>query len=619
MSMFKIKSLTVEGFLAYGKRQRVEFPEQPGVYRIDGFNHVEPRQGSNGSGKTDILRAVSWVRYGKTHDGLFGPTIKSWLRNANNIATEVVEEGEKDGVPYTISRMQSPNKVSLNGRVIDQPELDTFLERNFSLFLASTMFPTSSQSFLSLGATAQMEKISAVLGLDAWDTRADKASKAGKVLKKEVEDLESSIGQIRSRQSVIQTTIAEQLTAQREFDERVDLEKEEDAKKAESLASSMPALPAKPQLSLECPAKAAADEASKEYERTKRLVDKHKQTEDHKTQELSTARKNLDKFSSTPSNTCYACQGIVGADVREAMELGFTAKMDTADKELASAKKILEAAISEKAEAQNLFKKFSAEAVAEEEAQKDLRTAHETDLVAWSKVKTQRANIKAQILEIQEKEYGTFDTKTLTRSRKQLADDNTRLAELEKDLQDKQNAANNHNLLAECFAKIRVAEMERGCAEFAAYMLGAFDTLGLVGYEVDVSCIREVGVKKDPKLEFNVKIKTPCHTDWVPWKSWSDGQQHRLAQAGDTAFSDLAASRCAVVNLDEFWDERTNSLSAQGCVDQMEYLDARAQTQGKVLMVIDHRTGDSPVFQGLLWVDRRKTGSIVSWKTSRTD
>jgi DNA repair exonuclease SbcCD ATPase subunit len=623
MSVYKIKALSIEGYMCFGARQVVHFPQDPGVYRVDGFNHIEPRLGSNGSGKTKLLSAVSWVRYGKTTDGVSGPGIKSWLRTkSTKFMTEVSEEGTKNGEPYVIRRVQEPNSLSLQvgqgsePRIVDQKELDTFLECDYSMFLAMTLFPSTGESFMTIGQTEQGNKLSDVLKLDVWFERSAAASKAAKEFKRKADEAEAQVNELECRQAAHRATIIEQQDLQRVHEAALVEERQQDEARLERLReASAVKIGKRPVLELETPAGDAAVEASKCVDVATAALQAQKREAQRARQLMEKAAHAFEEFDRSPRSKCYACDSEIGAEKRAQHTEKFEAAVHEAKTILSAEERKLELRRTELAAAEAKHHEAAERAQQEYLEQQEARKEHDDLIADWSAKKTKKQRILQDITDLEAKEYVAFNSRTLDRSKKELTQDTAKIQELSQKIENwRQNAAQ-HGFWAEGFAKIRMAEMERACAEFATYMLSAFEVLGLVGWQIVVSCTQEL-LSKETRSKFNIKIKSPSSPDWVDWKSWSGGQKHRLAIAGDMAFADLASARSGVRSLDEFWDERTDTLSREGCEDQMEYLNMRAASRGVSILAIDHRTGDSPVFKGLIWIDRHPTGSKISWKAA---
>ena len=57
------------------------------------------------------------------------------------------------------------------------------------------------------------------------------------------------------------------------------------------------------------------------------------------------------------------------------------------------------------------------------------------------------------------------------------------------------------------------------------------------------------------------------------------------------------------------WDEPTAHLNPQGVSDLLEFLRTRARVENKRIFIVDHRSLDSGLFDGVLTVTRDESGS----------
>lgn len=75
-AFFNFKTLKVEGFMSIGEAY-VSLAER-GLTRVNGFNHHDPGQLSNGSGKSSLFEAIVWCLTGKTTRGTTDVINKNW-------------------------------------------------------------------------------------------------------------------------------------------------------------------------------------------------------------------------------------------------------------------------------------------------------------------------------------------------------------------------------------------------------------------------------------------------------------------------------------------------------------------------------------------------------------
>lgn len=118
-----IRSITVEDFLPFQGKQRVEFS-------TDGERNVTLIMGDNGSGKTSLAQAFEWCLYGrapKDSTQVINAYVRDRIRAGSYHYVSVEIELIKNGIGYTVSRRQKYSR-SNNGRNVkgEQQEFGIF-------------------------------------------------------------------------------------------------------------------------------------------------------------------------------------------------------------------------------------------------------------------------------------------------------------------------------------------------------------------------------------------------------------------------------------------------------------------------------------------------------------
>lgn len=118
-----IKSITVEDFLPFQGRQRVDFS-------TDKDRNVTLIMGNNGAGKTSLAQAFEWCLYGrppKDTNQVINAYVKDRIRAGSFHYVTVEIELIKNGMSYTVSRRQRYTRSS-NGRTVkgEQQEFGIF-------------------------------------------------------------------------------------------------------------------------------------------------------------------------------------------------------------------------------------------------------------------------------------------------------------------------------------------------------------------------------------------------------------------------------------------------------------------------------------------------------------
>ena len=168
-----LRRITLSGFRSYSTEQTIEFPKTPGLYLMRGVNEVDTALAGNDTGKSTLWDAIFWGLYGETTRGLRAGQIVSWGESTAMVEQEWDVSG---GKVITIQRSQSPNSLLLNGDPVEQTDIDDAVGLNKDEFLHSVLVGQFNPYFLDLSATAKLEMLGGVLGLNYWEEKSTEAS-----------------------------------------------------------------------------------------------------------------------------------------------------------------------------------------------------------------------------------------------------------------------------------------------------------------------------------------------------------------------------------------------------------------------------------------------------------
>lgn len=116
-----IRSITVENFLPFQGKQRVDFSTDPD-------KNVTLIMGNNGAGKTSLAQAFEWCLYGrapKDSDRVINAYVRDHIAPGYERYASVEIELEKDGTVYTISRRQRYSRKASG--ILDKPGQHEFV------------------------------------------------------------------------------------------------------------------------------------------------------------------------------------------------------------------------------------------------------------------------------------------------------------------------------------------------------------------------------------------------------------------------------------------------------------------------------------------------------------
>lgn len=160
------------------------------------------------------------------------------------------------------------------------------------------------------------------------------------------------------------------------------------------------------------------------------------------------------------------------------------------------------------------------------------------------------------------------------------------------------------------FKDVRLWVIEQALKELEVEVNNALVMLGLKGWKIRFDVERETksgGVSRG----FSVFISSPRSPDSVVWEAWSGGETQRLKIAGAIGLSNLIASRNAIKPSLEVWDEPTQHLNATGVEDLLGFFRDRAESTGRQIFLVDHRSLDQGLFDGEYRVTKTRKGSTI--------
>lgn len=190
----KLRSIKISNFRVFDNFE-FEFPQQGGLYLIAGENRDRPELGSNGVGKSSLWDAVCFALYGESTRRLKGGEL---LRDNE---TDMAVRLDCDiGVIERTWSTKRKVKIELNGKEINQDELQKAVAIERDLFVATTIIPQATPMFLDLPPTAQVAVLQRLLGLERWLKYAEKAAARTNVLEKVQASVE---GQLRGVESAL--------------------------------------------------------------------------------------------------------------------------------------------------------------------------------------------------------------------------------------------------------------------------------------------------------------------------------------------------------------------------------------------------------------------------------
>jgi DNA repair exonuclease SbcCD ATPase subunit len=613
--MFDIHTITLVNFRSYKGTHKFEFPKTTGLYYLTGKNRLEPALGANGSGKSTFLDAITWVLYGHTTRGLKASDILSWHVSAG---AQVVIELTVGGQRHTVKRSQKPNSLLIDGKAVDQKELETHLRLNYAAFTHSVLSPQFGKSFFSLGATEKLGLFSDFMGLDLWLTKSDEAAKLAREKEALTDKLRGNINRFEGQREVIEADIVDLKAKEAAFESDRQAKVEEleaevlkhfnTNKKAKGAIVVLNVEYAEFQVEIEHE-RAVLHAAEKRLESVLALIQEESKRKVKCLELIKGYKDRISGFNCLKGETCPTCSQKVDErhvkrvleDLRDNIdnEEGYLAQSDTVLADLnmilVKHKGAVQVANNTIQDIEDEIKKI-VDKIAEKKAQSG-QSVRDMD----NRVDTLEA------LKVGQNPY----TATLDAKRQRIGDIDASLGATTQDLDTVEAELEATRFWVKGFKRIRLFIIEQAFQTLELEVNNCLAQLGMTDWQVTFDVERENksgGVTKG----FVVLIKGPSNTEPVKWENWSGGETQRLQLAGDLGLANLIMQHAGLRSEIELYDEPSTHLSPEGMMDLADTLHERAVSEGKRIWIADHAAiSNYGSFEGVILARKDENGSSI--------
>lgn len=592
--MFRLNEIALTNFRSYKGSHQFTFPSEVGLYYFTGQNTKS--MGANGAGKSTLLDAIVWALYGRTTRGLKGRDVITWGQTSCRVELECALAG----TVHRIKRSQKPNTIHLDGRPVDQQELERTLRLNCSAFLHAVIKPQFGFEFLSMLPSEKLTLFSDILHLDYWLAKAGRATDETGLIDAELLETQSTLDKTTGKVEMTALSIEELQAKSDSFD----------ADKSNRLAA----------------AKAIANESTRKIlAADDKFMDGVWVTEDrikflerirddyllrmslyqvakakHEAKiEFLTA--NLGK-KPTIGERCIECDTLItqqvlnenSHEIRPSDLEGYKSRLaaekrhhDAALRAMIKTKSELAAAQANREQRAGVLAKINA-------------LTQQSDIL-WKEVNRIKAETNPYIELLVEKKS------TLKALKKKIAEGTKLLAEFQIE----------HDATAywvKGFKRVRLFLIEQAFTTLELEVNNSLAQLGMPDWQITFDIERENqtgGITKG----FITFVQGPDNPEPVRWESWSGGESQRLQLAANVGLSNLIMQQAGLVNTIEFYDEPSTHLSPEGMMDLANLLHDRAINEEKQIWIVDHAAiTNFGEFKGIVTVRKTKNGSELEFR-----
>lgn len=607
MPLFSLKKLVVTNFRAVRGTVELDFDQPPGLYFIAGRNELYPRLGANDAAKSTLFcEALSWLLQARTsRSNRPGGDIVNWDADGNTAGVTGVFMF--DGVIRTLERYRNPSRLTLDGRTVEQREIDQLLPLSDAALRRTLLIDQFGTMFLGLRPEEKSRIFSETLNLDKCIKAADNAGH-------KVTDAERAIRRLEQELAATAAALAE-VTDQREAavereeafeDERVatlaalklDVRKAEAAYKESEVALNA---------ARAANAKFGGDELRElhDYRQTERNLTRDvgacDQRVGHITRVIEGLEADLVTYTEVVDGVCPECGQAVS------------------DEHIAEKAAVLRKRIKTEKAARSQEIANGVEFQAELESVQVVIKQLEESLAGYQEAQNEVSRAAGQAIHDTREMH--FARNSLTEATRQVnpftehCDKlDARLEELRakrynqrRDLAQARVSLEMYQFWQNGFREIRLDQIDTTLMELELAANRHSESLGLENWEIQFATERETQ-SGTLSHKFTVYLFPPGQDQPVAWENYAGGVSQRWQLAVTSALAEILLARAGIDTDFEILDEPTTHLSQEGIEDLIECLKTRARELNRRIYLIDHHALPLGSFDGNITVVRSQEG-----------
>lgn len=578
----KIFRVDLEKFRSFRKKQTFNIPA-PGLYYLSGVNKLLPKMGANAIGKSTLFEAPYWCLFGKTSLNLKAGQVANWKTPKG---CTVTLHGEALGIKHVVCRQWGPNRLTLDGKEVDQDTLEMKLGVSPETFLYSQMFAQFTSSFLDLKPESKLSLLVDLLKLHLWEEASETAYSMTSEIESEHNNLEGQLSAVEASLADIDTTDlkakaaawADNITKQIADNEKAKVSATFKLMIATKLLAKVPDYGKDRDTWIsrrgECDAKLAVANA-----------------------DLGKVRRKIDNIKREPS-VCPACGGKLTKKhsdqelvTLEAEKQKIIKTKNDLTENRASIVESLAAIESESGKRKEITKQIS-------DYEYEIKACNKFALQVVFQKNPYTDQLNAALKKKMQTRWNIVKLKMkLTAAAKNMVDT---------------------EFWIKGFKEVRLLVVQDVLMQLELEVNQVIHALGLIGWEIKFDIEKENktgGVKRG----FTTMVLSPDNEEAVAWEAWSGGERQRLKLAGSMGFANLIHSVSGQTPNVEFWDEPTTWTSPEGINEMLESLRLRAERYDRTIIVADHRISNYGSFTGRLSLVKDSSGSHIKDQSCSSD
>ena len=578
MKQIALESIYLHNFKSFINPTLIEFSQNSGLKFLGGKNLMEPRLGSNGSGKSSIWDGFTWCLTGVGVRGQKASDLTSWGEKQ----PQVIVNLQIDGAATSIDRTGSPNRLAINGVPSTQEDVERLIGLSRDRLLQSVLFGQAVPLFLDLSTAARGELLDSVLDLRLWMDLSEAAGRQATSLSQQVTAYDQTLSFERGKLAALEDenrlreqSVAWQASHDAEIDKFIQRIEDTEGQIADTTKEIA-------KLKAFVPADLEPIEADILAVKT-RLAD------------LADIEKTIHLYRT--NRECPTCHQSLGSHMASAQDY-----IAILEEELhrgltrGEAAKRLEELREEKAECQQEKVNIS-----------NSITRLESEVTSHNKY------IRMMVQHVDQ--LG-LNLNPYTARLIEIQKTRTELAATIENLTTKQMETKGELHKVEYwktgFKKVRLFQVKQVLSRLEIETANAASALGISGWKIRY--VTEVENKSGSfKQGIQVLVSTPKYDG--RWELYSGGEAQRIRLAVTLGLATLIQNMAGVNYQLEVWDEASHYLSIEGVEDLLTCLSDRADITKKSIWVTDHTALSFGGFSEMWCCEKSSSGSSLNLLT----
>jgi DNA repair exonuclease SbcCD ATPase subunit len=593
MRRVELISITLENFRSFRKRTTFELSPTSGLKFISGDNQVQPRLGANGAGKSTLWDALAFCLYNASVKGIRPSDLLSWGEKQSYVKTEWLIAGE----PATIERYSAPNRITINGKPVEQITVDRLIGLSRLRFLQGIVFGQGMPLFIDLSVPERGALLDEVLDLGIWLKLSEDAGRKHAALNQELQRSREDIARLSGKLETLQDTtgIERELAAwDAQQGRRIDLAIAQVEEAEQGLAGCAAKV-----VATKSAVDALADTRAMHNKLTKMIGDKSTLESAYRQlfKDMEAHTKTRDFYAH--NKTCPTCaQGIpmLVSEKRRNEAESAARNIKARIQANGGASNQLTAQINElEAEYSSLSRKR--EFLVAQHATAQANLANQQRIIEGA-IKAAEA-----VADAPNPHQARLDGLRADRQAVEVA-----LKAANGIVRRGQGAAMRAEFWKAAFKRVRLFLVKRVLAQLELETATSAIALGLVGWRISFSTELE---NKSGTIRPGIFIQVASPDSSAPWEAWSGGEAQRIRLAVAIGLASMI-QRLAGISLSfEVWDEPGAWLSDKGMDDLLDCLKHRVETTGKSLWLCSHSALIYSGFDETWQVTKDAAGSLI--------